>query len=567
MRFILSISFFFITCVGYGQYDSMLNKSFSAKRPLLVNFYENKLKIHEAAYSGKKTIIEELRIFGKKHDDPSLVTESDLAEAWLQSLESQGHNLQTRLMQEFIQSSVKNKDYISTARAHRMLGDLYWQKAENYQLAFENYFKNLETGKLLTDEEYPEKMVDYATIGYAFYSFKEYQQAILYLKEGLRHKPPNKLARVQSDIRNTLGLYYQKLDNLDSSDYYFNEILNNETVRHEEWKGIASGSLGYNQYRRGNYDKAIPFLKQDIAIAIKYNNPALAARSLVTFAGIYLKQNNIAEAEKLSLQAKQYIEGTKNFEPYEFLYPLLSKLYSAKGDFKKSQLYLDSSLWVKDSIERKFSTMQLARAQQKIESALRQQEISSLEQDKRNKITQRNILIGFLLLLSILALYIYQLIKRRHKQEQLVKDLYLEKKEKELLAAEQQLNDFALNFHAKSMLLEQLEAQLQLKGNEDKKLLEQLQQSTLLTDEQWSNFRQVFEKVHSGYLVRLKEKLPDLSPAEIRYMALAKLQFSNKEMAAALAISQQTVRVTAHRLRKKLHLPEEGSLAGLVDSI
>ncbi|MBL7749678.1 MAG: hypothetical protein JNM19_19730, partial [Chitinophagaceae bacterium] len=127
--------------------------------------------------------------------------------------------------------------------------------------------------------------------------------------------------------------------------------------------------------------------------------------------------------------------------------------------------------------------------------------------------------------------------------------------------------DFSENFHQKALLLEQLESRLQVKGAEDTELLEQLRQSTLLTDEQWIAFRQIFDKVHGGYLIRLKEKLPDLTPAEIRYMALAKLRFNNKEMASALGISQQTVRVTAHRLRKKLSLPEEGSLSELVESI
>lgn len=50
-------------------------------------------------------------------------------------------------------------------------------------------------------------------------------------------------------------------------------------------------------------------------------------------------------------------------------------------------------------------------------------------------------------------------------------------------------------------------------------------------------------------------------------MTLAKLGFSNKEMAASLGVSPQAIRVTRHRLRKKLHLPEEGSLDELVDSI
>ena len=508
-----------------------------------------------------------MRKFGEQHKDESLVTEAALAKAWLQLIESEDKKLQTGLMEEFIASCMKKKDYISAARAYRALAEQYWRIDENYQLAFECHFKNIEVSKLLTEDVYPEKMSDYAKIGAAFYAFKEYSKAIIYLKQGLQYKPPYKLAPIQSDIRNTIGLYYQKTGNLDSSDYFFNQVLQNETLRHEEWRGIAMGNMGYNQYLRGNFAKAIPLLEQDIAIAAKYNNPEFANKSIIWLGEIYVKQNNIAKAAQMADEARQYIVSKDLFEQYQFLFPLLSKLYSVKGDLAKGQQYLDSALWAKDSVERKFSAMQLARAQQKIEAEEQQYKVSKLEADKRNKILQRNVLIGFLVLLFVLALYIYRLIKRRHKQEQLVKDMQLQKQQQELLTAEQQLKDFATSIQDKSRLLEQLEIQLQLKGNEDEKLLEQLRQTTLLTDEQWLNFRNVFEKVHSGYLTRLKEKLPDLTPGETRYMALAKLQFSNKEMAAALGISHQTIRVTTHRLRKKLHLPEDGSITELINSI
>ena len=61
--------------------------------------------------------------------------------------------------------------------------------------------------------------------------------------------------------------------------------------------------------------------------------------------------------------------------------------------------------------------------------------------------------------------------------------------------------------------------------------------------------------------------MPELTPAEIRFMTLAKLNLSTKEMAASLGVSAQSVRVTRHRLLKKINLPEEGSLADLVNSI
>lgn len=568
MRFLLFLFLIFLSPASRAQYENMLHKTFAEKIPALVEFYGNTLKIYDTSFRGKKAIIEGLRSFGEKNHDESLVVEASLAAAWLQCIESTDGQMDTKAMLRFIETRKQAKDQVSQARAWRMLGDMYWHKNSDYETALDCFFKNIEIGKDLPEELYPEKMNDYSSLGNIYFHFKEYRQSMVYMKQALTYRPPYKYAVMQSNIRNTLGMYYQITGNLDSSDYYFNEILRNETARHEEWSGIAMGNLGQNCYLRGDYAKAIPLLEQDIAIATKYHAPQTANLSIMRLANVYLKQNDIAKATALASQAKKLIiENNAAVEEYELLYPLLGKLAAANGNTDLSQLYLDSALWAKDSVAKKFNALKLARAEQKAERETRRLQVAALETEKKNKTFQRNLLIGLLIFLTTVGFYIYRLIQRRHKQEQLVKDLELEKKQTELSTAQQQLKDFSENFHQKAQLLEQLEAQLQYKGTEDTKLLEQLQQTTLLTDEQWTSFRQVFDKVHGGYLIRLKEKLPDLTPAEIRYMALAKLRFSNKEMASALGISQQTVRVTAHRLRKKLSLPEEGSLAELVESI
>jgi DNA-directed RNA polymerase specialized sigma24 family protein len=102
---------------------------------------------------------------------------------------------------------------------------------------------------------------------------------------------------------------------------------------------------------------------------------------------------------------------------------------------------------------------------------------------------------------------------------------------------------------------------------EQTEALSQLRRSAILTDEDWESFRENFDKVHTGFLIRLKAKIPDLSPAETRFLALAKLQLSNKEMAALLGVTADAMRLTRFRLRKKLNLTEDGSLEELVNSI
>jgi DNA-binding CsgD family transcriptional regulator len=97
-------------------------------------------------------------------------------------------------------------------------------------------------------------------------------------------------------------------------------------------------------------------------------------------------------------------------------------------------------------------------------------------------------------------------------------------------------------------------------GNETNETLQQLRHSTILTDSDWEYFRDLFEKVHTGFLQRLKEKMPGLTPAETRFIVLSKLGLSGKEMAAMLGIGTDAISQIRSRVKKKLNLQEESSL-------
>jgi hypothetical protein len=102
-----------------------------------------------------------------------------------------------------------------------------------------------------------------------------------------------------------------------------------------------------------------------------------------------------------------------------------------------------------------------------------------------------------------------------------------------------------------------LAAQLRLEleklsaSGERSQYLEQLMQSTILTEDDWLRFQTVFEKVHPGFMEEQKALYPDLTPAELRYLVLEKLQLSTHEMANMLGVSDKTVRQTRVRLRRK----------------
>jgi DNA-binding CsgD family transcriptional regulator len=138
-------------------------------------------------------------------------------------------------------------------------------------------------------------------------------------------------------------------------------------------------------------------------------------------------------------------------------------------------------------------------------------------------------------------------------------------KEKELAQqqlefAEQELMTYTRQLKEKNDLLEQLRDERT--GN-----IQTLLSATILTEDDWKKFRELFDKVHPGFFIRLKEKIPDLSTTDIRMLALTKLRLPLKEMASMLGVSYDAIKKARQRLRKKIDLPEEGDLEELAEMI
>ncbi|MNI98827.1 hypothetical protein D3C73_1577500 [compost metagenome] len=71
-----------------------------------------------------------------------------------------------------------------------------------------------------------------------------------------------------------------------------------------------------------------------------------------------------------------------------------------------------------------------------------------------------------------------------------------------------------------------------------------------------------FERVHHSFFEKLIKLFPDLTAADMRLIALLKINLNNTDIAILLGISQDSLRVARHRLRKKLKLEQSEDLAG-----
>lgn len=174
------------------------------------------------------------------------------------------------------------------------------------------------------------------------------------------------------------------------------------------------------------------------------------------------------------------------------------------------------------------------------------------------------------------------------KQLQIMHELQMGKREKEIIELKNeklqadiehknsQLASTAMNLVRKMEIFSKVKDDLNsFKNNEElKPASKELQKIIRLIDseldvtQEWEQFTDHFDQVHSNFLKKLKEQYPDLSPTELKMAAYLRLNLTSKEIAHLMSISIRGVETGRYRLRKKLGLTSnETSLYDFLISI
>ena len=138
-----------------------------------------------------------------------------------------------------------------------------------------------------------------------------------------------------------------------------------------------------------------------------------------------------------------------------------------------------------------------------------------------------------------------------------------------MAATKAQLESFTSNLLEKTSLAEQLQERLDQQDftASQHEALSQLLQSRIITEDEWSTFKNLFEKLYPGFFLRLKENYSDITVAEQRMAALLKLRLTARETAAMLGISVESAQKTRQRLKQRLNLPIDVKVEEYVASL
>ncbi|KKX52330.1 hypothetical protein L950_0200100 [Sphingobacterium sp. IITKGP-BTPF85] len=156
-------------------------------------------------------------------------------------------------------------------------------------------------------------------------------------------------------------------------------------------------------------------------------------------------------------------------------------------------------------------------------------------------------------------------------KNQLLEDKQLKQ---ELTLKEKELTSHTLNLIRNNQFLEQLRDELKVMVKDERRdQKKQMHDLVLQINENitqgihWKEFMVTFERVHHSFFKKLVQRFSDLTAADMRLIALLKINLNNTDIAVLLGISQDSLRVARHRLRKKLKLEQGEDLTGYLLSI
>lgn len=444
-----------------------------------------------------------------------------------------------------------------------------------YPKAFENLLKSYEQFQEVGFGEFPQMNLYLYNLGKVYFEFADYDKALRYLNESLRF--PFADARAEIHTYNTLGLTYSRLQKEDTALYYYNRGLEvAKTGKDSVWIGILSGNTANVLLKQGKAAEAKPLVLLDYTLSTRYGEWNSAANCLLLLAGMNMDDDSLAAAETNIKKVEELFSKTRKPNLLRDYFRYKARLCYLKGDYKTAYFLQDSFIVYKDRISAENDQSLLRTTEIKVQTEEYLSQIQLLESDRKQAQVLRNFILavaGFILIIAYLIINGQRL---KRNKDRAVLMLENQKAQEELKIAENALQGYMNSLLEKNRLIDKFRAEaeeLKKKSTdntispENEQILEKLYQATILTEEDWTNFKRMFEKVHADFFVRLKEKYPDLTVAETRLIVLTKLNLSITEIANMLGISPDSVRKTGSRLRKKLNLSSQTEIADIASHI
>lgn len=406
-------------------------------------------------------------------------------------------------------------------------------------------------------------------IGWIMQTIGDNEEALYYYKLAQTYTVQN--TSEYASLLDAIGISYLNTNNLQKATSYFNQTaqLANKTQDKLRY-AKALGNLALVYQKKGKLEKAISLVKEDIQISEKLQSHKNTMYASILLSQLYLETNQLEAAETVLKNAKTIACSKSYYKTSEL------KIIQLKLDLLQRQNKTNNELELRrrmslleDSVKTRGGILAINNLNWVLEKTKFQQKIDKTNTQYKQESILKNIYAFIVLLLILLAFFIYLNFKKRLKNKQLEykqKAVFMEleklKIEQELETAHNNLNAQIDYLKNKNIQIKKLKVDIEhLKQsssqNSEKEKLTALLESHLMTENNWTLFKREFQKEHQEFYQMLHNDFPELTDSNIRILLLQKLNFSNSETAELLGITTDAIKKSKQRLKKKLGAKSE----------
>ena len=445
------------------------------------------------------------------------------------------------------------------------IGDVY-RYLGDYAKALEYYLQGLKIAEDLKDDPGIAGLLN--SLGLVYFQQKRYDQALDFFKQALSLSEKLGYASYKAVIlTNVADIYAEEKDYERSLEFYFKALEIERGQQNLDGEAQSLASLGTVYDAMGKHEEAVKNFEASLALADSIGAARTSASSCNELSGLHRKTDQLDRALYFAQRALESATQQGFQQQIQAAYLNLAETYAELNDFNAAYPNYVAYVAVKDSIFSENKTRQITEMQTKYETEKKEQQIASLQMEKTNEIFRRNAYaLGLACTFAIAALIIgwlnYRMKKNKkiREQERLLTKEKIESYRKELKRFTQNVVNKTHHIQSLNQELEKVKKEIAGSCSHYDGNLDKLMQSTILTEDEWDEFKTLFEQVHRGFFSNLRSKYPDLSISEVRMAGLLKLNLTSREISNMLGISHESVNKSRYRLRKKLNLGREEKL-------
>lgn len=485
--------------------------------------------------------------------------------------------------------AVSDKDLVLQGNCLQAIGWLcvnqgHYGQAQDYYFQADRIYTQLNSKQLLA--------TNWSDIGELNIFNKQHDVAKVYFNKALHSFRTEGDKNGEAGTLGNIGHLFEKEANYDSAFVYQNLALSiYSSIGNKNGEAKIHENLGSIYEDLAKYDSAFFHFEKASALYTETKDNYGKIVVINNMGDIFRKTNKYPESIKLTQLAYQMAENLGDVYQMAATTKDLSRTYALREQMDSAYFYAEKSRKLVLELYSVDGARHTAFFQALYDMNQQAEEIEKLQVTKRINLIMLWGTIVVLILLIVLSYVLHsrQKIKiknqisdsrkqeaERELTEIALKNQLLEDKQlkQELSLKQKELTSHTLNLIRNNQFLEELRDELKgMVKDERRDQKRQMQKLVLQINENitqgihWKEFMGTFEKVHHSFFEKLIQRFPDLTAADMRLIALLKINLNNIDIAVLLGISQDSLRVARHRLRKKLRLEQGEDLAGYLVGI